>query len=298
MFLPGHPLRNHHGKLKEEHSCDNQKRGAVDQKPDAGDTLKKHLEAARLQGLKNALEEFYNQKNCTGIRQTLEQIPSEERWNLKTHPASIYDLMTKHGSVDDLQYIVGWGDWGFFKRSPSTRYAHTKGVTTLHKVASGNNPELIHFLTTQPGFDINLTNGVRETPLHYAMRYGDCLPMLKTILDMPGVDVNAKDLEGHTPLFAAFLNKATPTLSEGTLAKVQLLAARPDLDLSVKYRVGDAQVDIITFIKNKMDGNEFPGKYPEALKVLEAAQKKQNAVASHDKERRPGRGRKPSGPII
>lgn len=94
--------------------------------------------------------------------------------------------------------------------------------------------ELAQYLA-QRGAAINARNERGETPMHHAARYGG--PMMVRAMIALKPDLNARDLDGHTPLHAASLGID----NEDGLR--ELLSARPDVNS--RDRMGQTSLHMI-----------------------------------------------------
>lgn len=67
----------------------------------------------------------------------------------------------------------------------------------LHAAAQGGHNGIVKTLLKLPDIDINAQSAEGRTPLHLAARYGH-LDVLKTLIEQPGIDINAQSVNGST----------------------------------------------------------------------------------------------------
>lgn len=72
----------------------------------------------------------------------------------------------------------------------------------LHYACSYENTDIVKALI-DAGFDVNSTDDEGDTPLHYAC-YHQNLDLAKLLLTIPGIELNARNMYGSTPLQVAF----------------------------------------------------------------------------------------------
>lgn len=117
-----------------------------------------------------------------------------------------------------------------FKRDPSLVEANPAivkgetvglGVTALHRCAEGDHLELMKRLVSEGGLDINATDDCGDTPLHYAASK-NAIAECSWLIDN-GADINAANNKGDAPI-----HQAARTLS--ITAMTTLLEKKADLD--------------------------------------------------------------------
>jgi len=72
------------------------------------------------------------------------------------------------------------------------------GLTPLYYAVRVKNKEIIDLLIKN-GADVNARNNIKETPLYYAIFYGNDTEIMELLIEN-GADVNVKSLGGYTPL--------------------------------------------------------------------------------------------------
>ncbi|KAF5323839.1 hypothetical protein D9611_008234 [Ephemerocybe angulata] len=101
-------------------------------------------------------------------------------------------------------------------------------VTRWSGGQSQNLEAIVKFLLSAPGIDVNAADFNGRTPLSFAARYGH-EAIAKLLLAVPGIDVNATDDNGRTPLsFAAKYGHAA--VAELLLTTPGINANAPDSD--------------------------------------------------------------------
>ncbi|MBC6415878.1 MAG: ankyrin repeat domain-containing protein [Bdellovibrionales bacterium] len=80
----------------------------------------------------------------------------------------------------------------------ANNFKDNRGISTLFFAIEIKNLEMIEILIAL-GVDVNVRDNKRQTPLHYASRYGTLNKVVKDLLKK-GADVNAKDKFRYTPL--------------------------------------------------------------------------------------------------
>lgn len=124
--------------------------------------------------------------------------------------------------VDDLQLLT---------TDINLNIPQTKGLTPLYRAVYFGHKDLVAFLLTLPGIDVNKADATGETPLYWAayQGYSDIVSLL---LKAPGIDVNkAEQQYGWTPLLRA--------ASDGLTEIVNLLIQAPDINVNAMSKVGD-----------------------------------------------------------
>jgi len=76
------------------------------------------------------------------------------------------------------------------------------GETLLHWAAEGGQTEIVNFLITEQGFDVNCPDYENSTPLHWSVQEENHLDCTKFLIEK-GAKINAKDDLGETPLHMA-----------------------------------------------------------------------------------------------
>jgi ankyrin repeat protein len=130
----------------------------------------------------------------------------------------------------------------------------------LHLVVIHRHIEMMTLLLTTEEVDVNVVCSVGSTPLNYACRLKDGLPLVQTLLEHPNIQVNIKNEMEHTPLFVACL--------ESYVDIIQALLRHPQI--SVTNAASDGYIPLH---KACATGNETivgmllsyqPGKYRQA----------------------------------
>jgi len=73
----------------------------------------------------------------------------------------------------------------------------------LAAVLNGDAKKLAEMIRHNPGFNANLPNGNRWTPLHYACDRSRASALIPLLLAHPDIDVNLKNSGGYTPFYFA-----------------------------------------------------------------------------------------------
>jgi ankyrin repeat protein len=109
-------------------------------------------------------------------------------------------------------------------------YVTDQGITLLHLATKCNHPKLVSKLIKK-GLDVNAKDMIGSTPLHIALGYG-LLDPLKVLLDSDKIDVNLKDKDGCTSLHAAASNNKTEAI------KVFFEARSKEINLNILEKNG------------------------------------------------------------
>ncbi|KAG0768849.1 hypothetical protein G6F57_002651 [Rhizopus arrhizus] len=73
--------------------------------------------------------------------------------------------------------------------------------------------EMLEEVLKEGDFDINYTDGIGDTPCHYAAKFG-ALNCLEILVRVPGIDLNKKNnREGNTPLHFAVQYEDDPEIA-------------------------------------------------------------------------------------
>jgi len=93
----------------------------------------------------------------------------------------------------------------------------------LAAVQKGDSKELAELMRQDPGFKVNIDQEASGwTLLHYACRESSCSAVIPLLLAHPGIDVNLKAKNGHSPFFYA-------SALEGRLRRLSCVTSCPPL---------------------------------------------------------------------
>ena len=95
------------------------------------------------------------------------------------------------------------------------------GITALHMAADLGEDDMVHALI-EKGANVNITSSDGWTPLMFAAEYSH-LTVVQALLNAPGIDINAKDIQQQTALYFAAAR------GKGDIAEA-LLANGADID--------------------------------------------------------------------
>ena len=104
----------------------------------------------------------------------------------------------------------------------------------MHKAAAFGHQEVVALLLQQPGIDTNAADLQGWTALHYAAANGQ-EEVLALLLDHPGIEAGATNIFGNTVLHIAVFSNAGPGL-------LRRLLACPSIDPNVKNRAGNTPI--------------------------------------------------------
>ena len=79
-------------------------------------------------------------------------------------------------------------------------------LTPLHLAARNGRHETVKYLVQLPGVDINARDRLNETPLHYAA-YGGCCKCVEALISEPNCYARAENNDKETPLDVAVRSK-------------------------------------------------------------------------------------------
>ena len=89
------------------------------------------------------------------------------------------------------------------------------GLTCLMVAVMHNNQEIVSLLLEKPGIDVNAKRfGFRDTALHFAIQRFGKPAILRMLLDFPGIDREAEDGFGTTPLMESINNGTVAQFAE------------------------------------------------------------------------------------
>ena len=112
----------------------------------------------------------------------------------------------------------------------------SKGVTLLHIASQYGFPSIIlPALSMDLGVDANATDVKGLTPIHYAVRFGH-VAVVKALLSQARVDVNIADNRGLTPLHHAIKDEGD---ASRTTEVLRLLLQRDDIKVNLRNRDGE-----------------------------------------------------------
>ncbi|KFD58211.1 LOW QUALITY PROTEIN: hypothetical protein M513_00974 [Trichuris suis] len=89
-------------------------------------------------------------------------------------------------------------------------HLNNRGDSALHLAASAGQVNAVKYLIRK--VNLNVLNTCKETPLHVAVRSG-CVDTTLCLLMSEGIDVNARDMHGNSPLHIACLHGFTMIVS-------------------------------------------------------------------------------------
>lgn len=119
-----------------------------------------------------------------------------------------------------------------------------EGVTALMSSVELGKVNMIHYLTREAGASISKTDNLGYTPLHFACGPNGSFTGLREYLNVPNVDVNAKELsQGNTPLHFAAVNGSIPHIS---------LLLRAEADLEMQNNIGNTPVIAAAYRDNHL----------------------------------------------
>jgi len=109
---------------------------------------------------------------------------------------------------NNLQLVTGVCDQFAAAIPEITKVTNEEGRTPLLEAMVLKRPELVHFLVER--LDVNDSGAAPYTPLHLAAQQGD-LSLTKLLLEH-GAEVDAKDLQGRTPIYYSLDGDVAKTL--------------------------------------------------------------------------------------
>ena len=98
--------------------------------------------------------------------------------------------LVRHGKLSDLEDMILQPEWNV-----PINYSDNWGNTLLHIAAQNGNKSMAKFCLRQ-GADINIVNGVGQSPLHFAFGYG--YSELGNYLRSKGADDSVRNVYGLT----------------------------------------------------------------------------------------------------
>jgi ankyrin repeat protein len=138
----------------------------------------------------------------------------------------------------------------FLKKGADVKAANKDGNTPLHWAVRYGQLDVVKYLVEEKGADVNAANKDGNTPLHWAVRYGKW-DIVKYLVEEKGADVNAANNDGNTPLHWA--------AEKGKLDVVKLLIehgadllTRNNHDTVLHRAVSGNSEQVIRIILNKV----------------------------------------------
>ena len=107
---------------------------------------------------------------------------------------------------------------------PNTR-GGSDNWTCLMVAIWKNYEELVDLLLAQPGIEVNAEDQNKDTALYYTCYIGN-VAILSKLLDVPGLQMNKKNVRGRTPIMRA--------IRSGQTEAVRLMAAVEEVDLDLR----------------------------------------------------------------
>ena len=143
------------------------------------------------------------------------------------------------------------------ERGADVNYWH-EGSTCLMLAVASQNEELVSFLLGQQGLEVNAIASNNQTALHIAGQYSSPA-IIRMLLDFPGIDREAHDSEGRSPLISSILNG-------GNIAQVNEFFLTPGMCLQ--------ETDMIELAKAKPE--DLAKANPEVIDMILARAQKEN----------------------
>lgn len=112
-------------------------------------------------------------------------------------PAQAMILSAAKGDLDNLQYRLSSG-------VSVDECSGPNGGSALHLAAFNGKTDCVRYLL-DAGANVNIKAYKEETPLHLACAMGN-MACISELLGVPGIDLNAVDSDGNTPIIYAYYN--------------------------------------------------------------------------------------------
>lgn len=157
--------------------------------------------------------------------------------------ALLYNTFRYNEMVVPMQIEIGKRKGEIVKLLKDPNFADSQGNTLLMKsmwrygyskdkqISPFNNEEIMRALLER-GVNVNVSNNLGKTALHYSAEYFDC--MVKELI-VAGADINAKDNQGNTALIITCKNRSE---------KIAKLLLRKGADFNIKNADGKSAMDI------------------------------------------------------
>jgi len=145
---------------------------------------------------------------------------------------------------------------------PNTR-GGSDNWTCLMVAIWKNYEELVDLLLAQPGIEVNAEDQNKDTALYYTCYIGN-VAILSKLLDVPGLQMNKKNVRGRTPIMRA--------IRSGQTEAVRLMAAVEEVDLDLRDGEEHTLEDIAHIAHNRRKGAGGPA--DEIVAVLGEAREK------------------------
>ncbi len=158
-------------------------------------------------------------------------------------------------------------------------FGKAKHYTLLHQAAASKQLHWVQEVLKLPGVNPNVWDDHGVRPIHIvAKRQHSGADIMKVLCSLPGIDLNAQDEKGNTPMYYLIQGTGLSTKS-GPLESAKILWSTGKIDLDIKNNVGQSCRDLLTFVPG--DVASFLRKatenkdltIPEMLRMREQGQK-------------------------
>lgn len=132
------------------------------------------------------------------VRRVLQEHPNVDV-NELIDGQSILHLACRHGPLQLLKDVLE-------RPNANVNVKTSDGLAGLHIACRADKIAVVEALLQSPDIDINIRDGENSrTPLHIATMQGNQAPM-KMLLDMAGIDLQSRDIDGSLPVHYAAAN--------------------------------------------------------------------------------------------